>query len=68
MFNVFMIIGIIFIAISGLAIGAWINGPEQRANFHSETKEHRSARVRIGLYSGVIGFAFLGLAAIVWFL
>jgi Family of unknown function (DUF5316) len=68
LFNIFIAIGILFIFISGLGIGAWVNGPQQRANFHSETKEQRDVRVRFALYSGAIGFIFIGLAITVWFL
>ncbi|MEK3934264.1 DUF5316 family protein [Sporosarcina sp. FSL W7-1349] len=66
MFNFFIIGGIVFVVISGLSLGAWSNGAEQRANFHSETKEHRGFRERIALYSGIIGIIFLGIATILW--
>ncbi|MGM1032970.1 DUF5316 family protein [Peribacillus frigoritolerans] len=34
--SVFLIVGIVSIVISGVFIGAWIDGQQQRANFHSE--------------------------------
>ncbi|NCU17075.1 DUF5316 family protein [Pallidibacillus pasinlerensis] len=41
MFNLFIIVGIISIIIPGIFIGVWTDGQQQRANFHSETEEHR---------------------------
>lgn len=55
MFQFFLIIGVIGILLSGIFIGAWTNGQQQRANFHSETEEHRGFRTKIALYSGLIG-------------
>ncbi|MBR8643899.1 hypothetical protein KEH51_01425 [[Brevibacterium] frigoritolerans] len=37
MFQFFLIVGIVSIVISGVLIGAWTGGQQQRANFHSET-------------------------------
>lgn len=67
MLNVFLIIGAIGIVISGIFIGVWTDGQQQRANFHSETEGHREFRTKIGLYSGLIGLISLGIGALIYF-
>ncbi|MFJ7637752.1 DUF5316 family protein [Peribacillus sp. NPDC097224] len=67
MLKLFMIIGVVGISLSGIFIGAWTTGPEQRANFHSETSEHRQFRTKIALYSGLIGLLSLGIAGLIWY-
>ncbi|MFY0521335.1 DUF5316 family protein [Lysinibacillus sp. UGB7] len=68
MLNFFIILGVICIIISGLSIGAWTNGGDQRGNYHSETVEHRSFRTKLGAYSAVIGVISLLIAGLVYFL
>ncbi|WP_338780620.1 DUF5316 family protein [Metabacillus sp. FJAT-52054] len=63
-----LIAGIISIIISGISIGAWTNGEQQRANFFSETKEHRISRTKITMFSGLAGVIFLGIAGLIWYL
>ncbi|MBO9129375.1 hypothetical protein J7Q84_06645 [Bacillus sp. 165] len=53
--------------ISGIFVGAWKNGNQQRANFHSETKEHRDFRTRISLWSGLIGVLLLALSGVLYY-
>ena len=60
--------GIICIVVSGLSIGAWTSGPEQRANFFSETKQYRKSREKVGLCFGTIGVILLIIAALIWYL
>lgn len=67
MFKFFLIIGVIGIIISGIFLGVWTNGQQQRANFHSETEEHRSVRTKISMYSGMVGVISLGISAIIYF-
>jgi FtsZ-interacting cell division protein ZipA len=67
MFKFFLIIGVIGIITSGIFMGVWTNGQQQRANFHSETEEHRNVRTKISMYSGVIGVISLGISAIIYF-
>ncbi len=67
-FQFFLIIGIVGILLSGIFIGAWTNGQQQRANFHSETQKHRDFRTKIALYSCLIGIISLGISAIIYFL
>ncbi|WP_034301320.1 DUF5316 family protein [Bacillus cihuensis] len=68
MLQLFLIIGIVGIGISGVFIGAWTGGQKQRANFHSETSEHRNFRTKIALYSGGIGLISLGIEGFLFFL
>lgn len=67
MFQFFLIIGVIGILISGIFIGAWTTGQQQRGNFHSETEEHRGSRTKIALYSGLIGIISFGISALIYF-
>ncbi|WP_162357122.1 DUF5316 family protein [Metabacillus mangrovi] len=70
MVTLLVTIGMIFILISGIFIGAWTEGQQQRANFHSETENHRNFCSRIALISGLalagqlmccrIGLLFIG--------
>jgi len=64
----FFAIGAISIIISGIAIGSWTNGEQHRANYHSETPEHRNKRTKIGIITGIIGVFFLGLAGLIHWL
>ncbi|WP_404431359.1 DUF5316 family protein [Sutcliffiella horikoshii] len=68
MIQVFLIIGIIVIIISGMFLGVWTSGQQQRANYHSETKEHRDFRLKVGIYAGIIGLASLGLAGLLFYI
>jgi len=64
----FLIVGVIGILISGIFIGAWTSGQQQRANFHSETDDDRNLRTKIGIISGLIGLVSLGVAVLIYFL
>ncbi|WP_368431741.1 DUF5316 family protein [Sutcliffiella sp. BMC8] len=68
MIQIFLIIGIVAIAISGIFLGVWTSGQQQRANYHSETKEHRDFRSRVGIYSGLIGLASLGVVGLLLYI
>ncbi|MBS2968104.1 hypothetical protein J9317_04960 [Metabacillus sp. KIGAM252] len=68
MIQFFLIAGIIGIIISGISIGSWTGGQQQRANFFSETKEHRVFRSRIAMFSGLAGVIFLGISGLLWYL
>ncbi|QCR31926.1 DUF5316 family protein [Lysinibacillus sp. SGAir0095] len=68
MMNIFLIVGVISIIISGIFIGAWTDGQQQRANFHTETEDHRNFRTKIGMISGLVGLSSLGLAGLIYFL
>lgn len=68
MFNFFLIVGIVSIVISGIFIGAWTDGQQQRGNFHSETTKHRSFRTKISLFTGLLGLISLGITGLIYFL
>jgi len=52
-------VGIICVILSGISLNAFVNGNEQRANFHSETKEFRKERNSFGIKAGIIGLICL---------
>ncbi|EIT85432.1 hypothetical protein A374_09353 [Fictibacillus macauensis ZFHKF-1] len=66
MFTLFLILGIVGIIISGVFIGAWTSGDQQRSTFHSETGEHRSFRIRVALWCGLLGLLCLVIAYFLW--
>jgi hypothetical protein len=68
MIQLFLIVGVAGIVISGIFIGAWTDGQQERANFHSETDKHRNFRTRIALYSGLVGAISLGIARLIYLL
>ncbi|MFS0655900.1 DUF5316 family protein [Bacillus sp. 179-C3.3 HS] len=53
----------ISLLLSGVAIGAFLHGDEARANYHSETKEHRTFRLDLALI--LVFFSFPHLIATV---
>ncbi|NUU79076.1 DUF5316 family protein [Paenibacillus xylanilyticus] len=62
--NFFIYQGIILIVVSGLSIGAWTTGYQQRGNFYSESKEDREIKKKVATWSalaGVCSFAVAGL-------
>ena len=63
-----MVIGTVAIVISGIFSGAWTSGMQARANFATETKEHRDQRNKFGLYTGVIGLIAFSIAGLIWYL
>ncbi|MCK2019822.1 DUF5316 family protein [Peribacillus frigoritolerans] len=67
MFQFFLIVGIVGIVISGVFIGAWTGGQQQRANFHSETTKNRSFRTKIAIISGLIAVISLGISGLIYF-
>ncbi|MBY6054746.1 DUF5316 family protein [Cytobacillus firmus] len=68
MIQLFVIVGLTCIVISGLFIGAWTNGQQQRANYHSETDVHRNFRTRIAMYAGLAGVISLLIAGLIYLL
>ncbi len=68
MFEWFLIVGVIGIIISGIFIGAWTDGEQQRSNFHSETDDHRNFRTKVAMISGLVGLVSLGVAGLIYFL
>jgi len=68
MIQLFLIVGIIAIVISGIFLSVWTSGQQQRANYHSETKDHRDFRSRVGIYAGLIGLVSLGVAGLLLYI
>ncbi|MEH7444871.1 DUF5316 family protein [Bacillus sp. JJ1122] len=68
MLKLFFIVGVMGIIISGIFIGAWTDGQQHRANFHSETGDHRNFRTKIAMISGFVGLISLGIAVVIYFL
>ncbi|WP_078410572.1 DUF5316 family protein [Priestia abyssalis] len=68
MLQLLLTTGIVGILISGIFIGAWTDGQQQRANFHSETDKHRNFRTKIALYSGLAGALSLCIAGLIYFI
>lgn len=52
-------VGIICVILSGISLNSFVSGNEQRANFHSETKEFRKERSSFGIKAGIIGLICL---------
>ncbi|MFS0873146.1 DUF5316 family protein [Paenibacillus xylanilyticus] len=62
--NFFIFLGIILLFVSGLCIGAWTTGYQQRGNFYSESKEDREIKKKVATWfalAGVCSFAVAGL-------
>ncbi|MBT2655917.1 hypothetical protein J7E81_11845 [Bacillus sp. ISL-18] len=68
MFQFFLIVGIVSIMISGVFIGAWVDGDRQRGNFYSETPEDRNSRTKIALISGFVGIVSLLISGLIYFI
>jgi len=66
--NLFLIVGAITIIISGILIGSWTDGQQQRANFHSETESHRNFRTKSAMILGLVGITSFGVAGALYFL
>lgn len=49
--QVFIYIGIGFILISGICVGAFTTGTQQRGNFYSEQKEDRKVKAKVAKWS-----------------
>ncbi|MEH7115507.1 DUF5316 family protein [Neobacillus niacini] len=68
MIQFFLIVGVVCILISGVSIGAWTDGQQQRANYYTETTKDRHFKTKIGLYTGFGGLISLGIAGLLYFL
>ncbi|WLR43213.1 DUF5316 family protein [Bacillus carboniphilus] len=63
----FFCIGAIGVFVSAFTLGAFTDGMQHRANNYTETKEDRQSRTKIGIYSGLLGFLALGIAALIYY-
>ncbi|MFS0638885.1 DUF5316 family protein [Mesobacillus foraminis] len=68
MIQLFLIVGLLGIVISGIFIGAWTKGKQERGNFHPETVEHRNFRTKVAIYSGLAGAISLGISGLIYLL
>ena len=68
MLKIVLIIGVISIIISGIFIGAWTTGEQQRANVHSETEDHRHFRTKMAMVTGAVGLIAFGIAGVIYYL
>ena len=57
--NVTFTTGVVIWIISGLLTGAFISGDRSRANFHQETKEDRTSRVKQSQFLFLFGLPFI---------
>ncbi|PAF23035.1 hypothetical protein CHH58_07555 [Terribacillus saccharophilus] len=64
MANVLLIIGVIAVINGGIFMGALTSGQQQRANYHTETKEDRLLRLKVGRISVLVGVLVLLLGLI----
>ncbi|MEC0281478.1 DUF5316 family protein [Terribacillus saccharophilus] len=62
MANVLLIIGVVAIINGGVFMGALTSGSQQRANYHTETKEDRLLRLKVGRISVLVGVLLIILA------
>ncbi|MCM3619868.1 DUF5316 domain-containing protein [Sutcliffiella horikoshii] len=68
MIQLFLIVGIVAIGISGVFLGTWTSGEQHRENYRSDTKEQRDFNSKIGIYSGLIGLASLGVVGLLLYI
>ncbi|PAF19219.1 hypothetical protein CHH69_17045 [Terribacillus saccharophilus] len=64
MANVLLIIGVIAVINGGIFMGALTSGQQQRANYHTESKEDRLLRLKVGRISVLVGVLVLLLGLI----
>ncbi|MEH7121753.1 hypothetical protein V7122_00420 [Bacillus sp. JJ1532] len=60
MVKVLFNIGIVFMIISGISLGAWSNVQDR--------KSFNTLSTRFGLYSGLVGMVLIGIALLVYYL
>lgn len=66
--NFFIYLGIILIFVSGLCIGAWTTGNQQRGNFYSESKQNREIKKKVATWSTLAGICSFTVAGLMYFL
>ena len=57
--NVTFIAGVVIWIISGLLTGSFISGDRSRANYHQETEEDRTSRVKQSQFLFLFGLPFI---------
>lgn len=61
----FIYIGIGCIFISGLMVGAWTTGQQQRGNFYSENKAERKVKSKVATATLILGLISFGIAYLI---
>lgn len=64
--NFFIYLGIILIFVSGICIGAWTTGYQQRGNFYSESKEDRKINKKVATWSALAGICSFAVAGLIY--
>ncbi|UNK19088.1 DUF5316 domain-containing protein [Paenibacillus sp. N3/727] len=64
----FLYIGFTCIFISGLCVGAWTTGYQQRGNFYSESKDDRGLKKKVATWFAVAGIVSFTVAGIYYLL
>jgi membrane associated rhomboid family serine protease len=66
--QIFIFIGLGFFIISGICVGAFTTGTQQRGNFYSESKQDRKAKKKVANWSALGGLISLAVAGILYLL
>ncbi|MEK4481210.1 MULTISPECIES: DUF5316 domain-containing protein [Paenibacillus] len=66
--QIFIYIGLGFFIISGICVGAFTTGTQQRGNFYSESKQDRKAKKKVANWSALGGLISLAVAGILYLL
>ncbi|KAA1180783.1 DUF5316 family protein [Paenibacillus sp. B2(2019)] len=66
--RIFIYIGLAFFVISGICIGGFTTGTQQRGNFYSESKEGRKIKNKVANWSALGGVLSLAIAGLVYLL
>lgn len=66
--HIFIYIGLAFFVISGICVGGFTTGTQQRGNFYSESKEDRKIKNKVANWSALGGVFSLVVAGIIYLL
>ncbi|WP_312148872.1 DUF5316 domain-containing protein [Paenibacillus odorifer] len=66
--QIFIYIGLGFFIISGICVGAFTTGTQQRGNFYSESKQDRKGKNKVANWSALGGLISLAVAGILYLL
>lgn len=64
----FLYLGVLCFFITGLCVGAWTSGDQQRANFHLEPKEDRKLKHKVAIWSALVGIVSFAVVGLLYFL
>ncbi|MEH6936849.1 DUF5316 family protein [Bacillus sp. JJ664] len=66
--NLFIFIGIIGFLLSGITLGVFTSGEQQRANFYTQMKEDRKSNFKFSLWSGLVGMISFFIAGVIYYI